>query len=219
MTVSLIFLGIIMATIIWWLLKHSLNTQPWVSDPVSDNFSGESLNTDFKAVGLTIFLAVATSLFALFVSAYSMRMGMSDWSPLSEPKLLWVNSGFLVAASISYEWTKSQLSNNEESNLKTSLLIAGVFSVLFLLGQLIAWNQLQESGHNLSGNPANSFIYVLTALHGLHLLGGLYVWGRSILKVWSGAINDVSTSIKLCAVYWHFLLIVWIVLFTLLLST
>ena len=144
---------------------------------------------------------------------------MSDWSPLNEPKLLWVNSGFLVAASICYEWTKSQLSNNEESNLKTSLLIAGVFSVLFLLGQLIAWNQLQESGHNLSGNPANSFFYVLTALHGLHLLGGLYVWGRSILKVWSGAINDVSTSIKLCAVYWHFLLIVWIVLFILLLST
>ena len=103
MTVSLILLGIIMATIIWWLLKHSLNTQPWVSDSVSDNFSGKSLSTDFRAVGLTIFLAVATSLFALFISAYTMRMEMSDWNPLNEPTLLWVNSGFLVAASICYE--------------------------------------------------------------------------------------------------------------------
>ena len=52
------------------------------------------------------------------------------------------------------------------------------------------------------------------------MLGGLWVWARSTIKVWTGAEADsVRLSIELCTVYWHFLLLVWIVLFGMLLST
>jgi cytochrome c oxidase subunit 3 len=72
----------------------------------------------------------------------------------------------------------------------------------------------------MSSNPANAFFYLLTAVHGLHILGGLYVWARSTAKVWTGASADtVRLSIELCTVYWHYLLLVWLVLFGLLLST
>jgi len=220
MTITLIFLAIIMATVIGWLLRQSLNTQPWVSDPAADSFSGASLDTNSKTVGLTTFLAVATSLFALFVSAYTIRMRVADWSPLAEPDLLWVNSAFLVLASVAYHWTRGQALAGKTASLKPGLLAAGVLSILFLVGQLAAWQQLQAAGYYASGNPANAFFYMLTAVHGLHMLGGLYVWARSMLRVWTGADADaVRLSIELCTIYWHFLLLVWVVLFGLLITT
>ena len=88
MYITLVFLGVIMATVIGWLLRQSLNTQPWVSDPAADAVTGASMSTNTKTVALTVFLAVATSVFALFVSAYTIRMEEPDWRPVSEPASL-----------------------------------------------------------------------------------------------------------------------------------
>ena len=104
--------------------------------------------------------------------------------------------------------------------VKVGLVVGGVCTSLFLLGQLAAWQQLNASGFFLTGNPANSFFYLLTALHGLHLLGGMWVWGRTTVRLFTGAnAESVRLSIELCTVYWHYLLLVWIGLFGLLLST
>jgi len=71
-----------------------------------------------------------------------------------------------------------------------------------------------------SSNPANGFFYLLTGLHGVHLLGGLVAWVRTSAKVRAGEDNArINMSVGLCAVYWHFLLVVWLVLFGLLLLT
>lgn len=220
MTITLVFLAVIMATVIGWLLRQSLNTQPWVSDPAADEVSGQSLDANAKTVGLTTFLAVAASLFGLFISAYTIRMKVADWSPVAEPDLLWVNTVFLILASVAYHWTRNQAVAGRSQNLRSGLLVAGALSILFLVGQLAAWQQLTAGGYPISGNAANGFFYLLTAVHGLHMLGGLYVWGRSVARVWQGADADaVRLGIELCTVYWHFLLLVWIVLFGLLLST
>jgi len=218
--ITLIFLGLFMACIIGWLLRQSLNTQPWVSDEVADQASGASLDINPRALGLAAFLAVAVSLFALFVSAYTLRMEEPDWVPVRDPDLLWINTGFLVLASIAYHWTRNQATAGRSENLAVGLMVSGVLSLLFLFGQLVTWQQLQDAGYFLAGNPANAFFYLLTAVHGIHLLGGLWVWGRSLQRVWSGAEADaVRVSIELCTIYWHFLLLVWVVLFGLLLST
>ncbi|MEM7501737.1 MAG: cytochrome c oxidase subunit 3 [Pseudomonadota bacterium] len=220
MQVTLIFMAIVMAAVIGWLLKHSLNTQPWVSDEVADADTGTSLRMNPKALGLTTFLAVAVSLFALFVSAYTLRMEEPDWIPVKDPNLLWINTAFLVLASIAYHWTRNQVVAGRGENLLAGLIAAGVLSVIFLLGQLATWQQLQEGGYYVGSNPANAFFYLLTAVHAVHLFGGLYVWGRSMRRVMSGAPPDaVRLSIELCTIYWHFLLLVWVVLFGLLLST
>lgn len=220
MTVSLVLLAVIMFIVIGWLLRQTLNTQPWVSHAADNAVSGTSLDTPVKTFGLVSFLAVATSLFALFISAYAMRMKMGDWSAVREPDLLWVNSGFLVLASIVYQWTRGAAARGERGKLKPGLLIAGLFTFLFLGGQLIAWTELQSSGHFLSRNPANAFFYMLTAVHGLHLLGGLWVWARSMVRLFGTAdAASLRVSIELCTVYWHYLLLVWVVLFALLLST
>lgn len=221
MTITLIFLAAIMATVIGWLLKQTFNIQPWVSNAADDAVTGASLDTHAKTIGLTSFLAVATSLFALFISAYTIRMRLApDWIPLSEPQLLWLNSGLLVLSSAAYHWTRNAAVAGRVERLKPGLIVAGLFALLFLAGQYMAWLGLHAAGETVRGNPANAFFYLLTALHGLHLLGGIWVWARSLARVFGGAsAESVRLSIELCTVYWHYLLLVWIVLFGLLLST
>ena len=221
MTITLIFLAIIMATVIGWLLRQTFNTQPWVSNAADDAVSGASLDGSTKAIALTTFLAVVSSLFALFISAYTIRMRLApDWIPLSDPRVLWANTGLMVLSSIAYHWTRNAAVAGRTSRLKPGLLVAGGLAVLFLVGQLLAWLELTNAGQTVAGNPANAFFYLLTGLHGLHLLGGVWVWARSLVRVFGGAsAESVRLSVELCAVYWHYLLLVWFVLFGLLLST
>ena len=108
MTITLVFLGIIMATVIGWLLRQTLNSEPWKTDDPLENQPGRGvLNIEPAKIGLISFIAVATSLFGLFLSAYMMRMKFADWTALSEPKLLWLNTGLLVLASIAFQLTRN----------------------------------------------------------------------------------------------------------------
>ncbi len=221
MTLTLVFLAIIMATVIGWLFRQTLNTQPWnANDPLENQPGRGVLNIDPAKIGLLSFIAVVTSLFALFLSAYMMRMKLGDWRPLPEPDLLWANTAILVLASFAFQLTRNAANKGQLAAVKTWLLVGGVCTALFLVGQLVAWRQLGASGYLITGNPANAFFYLLTALHGLHLLGGLWVWGRTTVRLMTGAdVESVRLSVELCTVYWHYLLLVWIGLFGLLLST
>ena len=221
MTFALVFLAIIMATVIGWLLRQTLNTQPWeANDPLENQPGRGVISTDPAKIGLFSFIAVVTSLFALFLSAYMMRMRLGDWRPVDEPDLLWLNTAVLVLASVAFQLTRGAARRGRPVTIKVGLLVGGACTTLFLFGQLMAWQQLYASGFFMTGNPANSFFYLLTALHGLHLLGGMWVWGRTTLRILTGAdAESVRLSVELCTVYWHYLLLVWIGLFALLLST
>jgi len=221
-TIALVFLAAIMATIIWWLLRQTLNVKPWVAQgPVKNVHGGHGLSLPPIKVGLGVFLVVATSLFGLSISAYFMRMHATDWSPLAEPGVLWFNTAMLVLGSIFFQWARTAAQRGQINGVRLGLLAGGGFTFAFLVGQLWAWQQLNAAGYYLATNPANAFFYMLTALHGLHLLGGLWVWGRTTAKLWRPdcEVADVRLSVELCTVYWHFLLVVWLVLFGLLLST
>ncbi len=169
---------------------------------------------------LGVFLAVATSLFALFISAYAMRMHFGDWKPLPEPRLLWWNSAVLVMTSIAMQATVSAARRGDRVALRNRLLVGGGLTCAFLVGQLLAWQQLNAAGYYLGSNPANGFFYLLTAVHAVHVLGGLVAWGRTALRLGRGEdVERLRLGVELCAAYWHFLLIVWFVLFGLLLMT
>ena len=221
MTFALVFLAIIMATVIGWLLRQTLNSLPWdANDPLENQPGRGVLNIDPAKIGLLSFIAVVTSLFALFLSAYLMRMKLGDWRPVDEPNLLWLNTAVLVLASAAFQSARGATKRGQPLTVKIGLLVGGACTALFLFGQLMAWQQLNAGGFFMTGNPANSFFYLLTALHGLHLLGGMWVWGRTTMRILTGAdARSVSLSVELCAVYWHYLLLVWIGLFALLLST
>jgi cytochrome c oxidase subunit 3 len=126
-------------------------------------------------------------------------------------------AGVLVVSSIALQWAHVAARRNDMDGVSVGLGAGGASAITFLVGQLLAWQQLSGAGYFLASNPANSFFYLITAVHGLHLMGGLVALGRTTAKVWRGAeMTQVRLSVELCAIYWHFLLLVWLVLLGLL---
>jgi len=220
-TTVLLALVTIMATVVWWLFRQTINVSPWTEQRAGDNLrGGGALSMPAVRVGLGVFLAVATSLFALMISAYYMRMEGADWTTLAVPNGLWLNTGALILSSIAMQWTQVAARRGRIDGVRRGLIAGGVLTFCFLAGQLWVWQQMNASSYFLTSNPANAFFYLLTAVHGLHLLGGLWVWGKTTAKVSRGAaVGEVRLSVELCTVYWHYLLLVWLVLFALLLTT
>ena len=209
-----------LAMLLGWLLKQSFNTTPWIADAVEESAYQAPFNARPKLVALTTFLAVATSFFALILSAYSLRMELGDWVPMTEPPILWTNTVLLILASVVFQWTRNHAVNGNADRIKPGLLLTGALTTAFLAGQWLAWQELNASGQYLTVNPSNAFFFLLTGLHGLHILGGMYVWARATVRTFGGQEMDVvKHSVELCTIYWHFLLLVWLVLFGLMLST
>jgi cytochrome c oxidase subunit 3 len=220
MSVIILFMAGIAAIAGWWLSHQRLAAKPWLEEGVLVDVRGEGASSPPPAkIGLGVFLAVVGSLFALFISAYSYRMNMADWRALPVPRLLWFNTGVLVLSSIALQWAHVAARRDDMDGVIVGLGAGGAFAVTFLVGQLLAWRQLNAAGYFLASNPANSFFYLITAAHGLHLMGGLAALGRTTAKVWRGsAMSQVRLSVELCAIYWHFLLLIWLALFGLLMG-
>jgi cytochrome c oxidase subunit III len=214
----ILFMALIAAIAGWWLSQQRLTAKPWLEEgPVGQFPGGDAMTWPAAKIGLGVFLAVASSLFVLFISAYSMRMNAVDWRALPVPRLLWINTGVLVVSSVALQWSSVAARRHDAEGVMIGLLAGGASAVIFLAGQLLAWQQLNAAGYFVASNPANSFFYLLTAVHGLHLTGGLVALGRTSAKVWrSSEIADTRLSVELCAIYWHFLLLVWLVLLGLL---
>ncbi len=201
---------------------HELTKKPWVTDQGAaiDLHGRGAFALPTASLGLRVFLAVVTVVFSLLVAAYAHRMALADWRPLPEPWLLWPNTAILILSSVGLQWARVAANRGRIDGVRVGLLAGGGFAFAFLAGQLLAWQQLAALGYFAATNPANAFFYLLTALHGLHLLGGLVAWGRTTAKMWRGCeVVELRLSVELCAVYWHFLLLVWLILFGLLLIT
>jgi len=220
MEIGLIVLATMLATLLGWLLKQSFNTTPWIAEAVEESAYQAPFNARPKLVALTTLLAVVTSFFALILSAYSLRMELGDWVPMTEPSILWTNTVVLILASVAFQWTRNHAVNGNAARIKPGLLLTGALTTAFLAGQWLAWQELNASGQYMTANPSNAFFFLLTGVHGLHILGGMYVWARATVRAFGGQEMDVvKHSVELCTIYWHFLLLVWLVLFGLMLST
>ena len=169
---------------------------------------------------LFFLMAVLTSMFFLFIVGYRIRMTEADWVPISDPALLWFNTALLIVAGWLMQRSRQAAREGMLQPLRTNLTLAGLVSLLFLAGQYLAWQQLSAAGYYVVTSPAAAFFALLTALHAVHLCGGLLVWLRSAVQAWRGAeIVSLKLTIELTTTYWHFLLLVWLVFFTLLLTT
>lgn len=217
----ILFLAVVGVIVGLWLSRQRLTAKPWLEEgPIGEVQGTGAVSTPAAAVGLGVFLVVIGALFALLVSAYSMRMTMTDWRPLPVPSLLWFNTGLLVASSAALQLARMAAGRRRMEDLKLGVLAGAGFALLFLLGQILVWRQLYAAGYFVAGNPANAFFYLLVALHGLHLSGGLVALARMAGKVWRGSdrYERIRLSTGLCAAYWHFLLFVWLVVMALLMG-
>jgi cytochrome c oxidase subunit 3 len=222
-SISVAFAAVLAGLVVWGLLVRRLTTRPWETHGAPEDLGHTgAVSVRPAKIGLWVLLAVITSLFGLFISAYYMRMGHAhgDWSSVPLPRVLWLNTIMLMLSSGGMQVARGAARGTQIDRVRIGLIAGGLFAVAFLVGQLWAWRELNESGY-LLGSPAVAFFYLLTAVHGLHLLGGLFVWGKTLVRIVPAGVEaiDVRSSVELCTVYWHYLLLVWLVLFAVLLST
>lgn len=168
------------------------------------------------SVALWVFMGVASVLFALFLAAYVMRMNGSDWSPLALPWQLKFSSLVLIAASLLLHGARRAAQAARWPASRRLLALGGAASLAFLAVQLAAWQALAAMQVPVAGNPAGSFFYLLTAMHGLHVLGGLVICAVTLRHVWQASDAGPAWQIGLCARYWHFLLAIWLLLYAVL---
>jgi cytochrome c oxidase subunit 3 len=193
--------------------------KPWATEQgkIDDLHAGGTTPAAARKLALMVFLAVVAVLFMLLVTAYGGRMAYEDWRPAPQIRLLWANTFVLILSSVALQWAQHSVRRGQMDAMRVGLLAAGALTVVFLFGQLLAWRQLGTMVHFEVTNPAIAFFYLITGLHGLHLLGGLVAWGRTVSRVWGDFdAAKIRQSVELCALYWHFLLLVWLVLFGLL---
>ena len=226
---SALLIAMLTAITVWWLLIQRLKDKPWLKQGVVPT-SQEGLTSSAPKVGLWVFLAVVSSLFGLFASAYTMRMaghgGLVAWQALDEPNVLWINTLILVLASGALQVARNRIDNDDLTGGRSYFLAAGLLTLVFLAGQALAWQQARAANDLGPESPAFAFFVLLTALHGLHLIGGLFVLGRTARRLFRGidagnvvARSRIRLSVQLTTTYWHWLLLVWLGVFALLLST
>jgi cytochrome c oxidase subunit 3 len=231
MSLTVAYTALATGIIVWFVLVMKLRSKPWEATAAGAPQTTGFFSVSAKRMGLWIFLAVVTSLFCLFLSAYYMRMGShavhgspmvaADWKSIRDPSILWFNTVLLILGSVTMQSARAAVAKSQVEQTRVRLFAAGLLTFAFLIGQWFAWREIRYSEFFTPLNPAVAFFYVLTAVHALHLLGGLFVWARTFARSLRKDVEliDVRLSVELTSVYWHYLLLVWLGLFAVLLST
>ncbi|CAG9173327.1 cytochrome c oxidase subunit 3 family protein [Cupriavidus pinatubonensis] len=162
------------------------------------------------SIGLWVFMCVVTVLFALFLTAYAMRMDSPDWQRIALPWQVWLSTALLTAGSVAMQVAVRLARAGRMAGARQAMRLGGLGAAAFVASQLWAWLALHAVHVGPASNPAGSFFYLLTAMHGLHVLGGLAGWAYA--AGFRGSGEGAVLRMTLCARYWHFLLAVWVVL-------
>ena len=200
-------------------LFGTLTQKPWEKEQASiDNYhQGKTFEISTQKSAVIIIFGIATVLFSLIFTGYIYSIPPNqDTNYLLKPNLLWFNTFVLFVVAYYFNRINSNLDNKETLKIKKDIILVGGLSYLFLFGQLLFWVQLIKSGNSISTNSYFSSFYVFTALHGVHLLGGLFFWGRvasRILKLHHSKITEEQKNISALSWYWTFLLVVWLTFF------
>jgi cytochrome c oxidase subunit 3 len=167
-------------------------------------------------------IASIVMLFTALTSAYIVRSASgNDWQPIAMPKVLWLSTLLIVISSLTMEVSRRSLKQQRDARYGRWLIITVGLGLSFLASQIIAWRQLVRQGLYLASNPYNSFFYLFTAAHGLHLLGGIMALTYLLLRTRQrrstidGELRRVGAADS-ATIYWHFMDVLWVALFFLL---
>jgi cytochrome c oxidase subunit 3 len=156
-------------------------------------------------------------MFTALTSAYIVRAGISnDWRPIAMPPLVFVSTGLILLSSFVIEAARRSLRNGDVMKSRNLLFITLLLGLGFVGTQLLTWQQLVAQGIYVSSNPHSSFFYVLTGLHGLHLLGGILALNYLLLRSWNRTKDDLvaegkrQTLTDVVTLYWHFMDGLWV---------
>lgn len=164
-------------------------------------------------LGLLIACASILAFFAALVVAFYWRSRTPPfWTPVALPRTLWLSTAIILVSSVTFEAARRVYRRGLHAAAARLLVVTACLGGAFLASQLSAWLDLVRRGFYLAQNPYSSFFYMFTGLHAAHLIGGLIamfivVLGRKTRR----------ETVDAVAFYWHFLGVLWIALFVILL--
>jgi cytochrome c oxidase subunit III len=174
----------------------------------------ETLSMNPKKFILWLFIVSIIMLFAAMTSAYLVRRAEGNWLDYTIPAVFSYSSVVLVISSLTMHWAYVAAKKDNFRSLKIAITITFALGMAFLYMQFQGWVQLVDQNVFFVGNPAGSFMYIFTGLHGFHLISGLIVLVFALVAAFRFKIHATSLNqIEIAAAYWHFLDILWLYLF------
>lgn len=183
----------------------------------------EPPQTDKFRIAMWFLLLVVLMTFGGLISAYVVisTNGVLEWRPFDLPIQVWVSTAFIVASSATYTIAQRALNADDQDKAKTWFTATTVFGAMFIASQLLAWFELVRRGVYVQSNPYAGFFYILTAVHAVHVIGGIIALGFIVLRTWNKTARDEELTRRkqisnAVGWYWHFMDALWIVLLVLL---
>ena len=180
--------------------------------------AGTQLAMHPKKFALWLFIASVIMIFAALTSAYIVRQADGNWLVFDLPNSFWITSAIILISSATMHWAYLSAKKDDLEGTKLAISITTVLGIAFLIGQFIAWGDMVTRNVYFVGNPSGSFVYVLSGLHGLHIIGGVIFLVVVLLTAFRYRVHSRNLAqIEMCATYWHFLDALWLYLFVFLL--
>lgn len=171
-----------------------------------------------RKFALWLFMITVIMIFAALTSAYIVRQGEGNWMAFELPFELWVTTGVILLSSVTMHWGYLSAKKDDLNKVKLAVGITTFLGVAFLVGQFYVWGVLVDSSIFFVGNPSGSFLYVLSGLHGLHLVSGVIFLIIVLISTLKYKVHSKNlVQLQMCATYWHFLDVLWVYLFVFLL--
>lgn len=156
-------------------------------------------------------------MFGAFTSAYIVRSEEGDWLQVVLPASMLLNTGLIVLSSAFMQWAYVSARRDNIGQIKLALALTMVFGAAFLVGQWNVWGELVQQKVFFGGtgsNPAGSFLYVITGVHGFHLITGLIYVGIVLASSFKYKVHSRNLlRMEMCTTYWHFLGGLWVYLY------
>lgn len=147
--------------------------------------------------------------------------GVLEWRPFDLPLQIWISTALIIASSLTYHIAKKAILRDDQPKAKNWLIATTILGGTFISSQILAWFALAARGVYVQSNPYAGFFFILTAVHAIHVLGGIIALGSVVLRTWQPIVSEElilkrKTYAEVVGWYWHFMDALWIVLVLLL---
>lgn len=179
----------------------------------NDSYTNNKIHP--KKFGLYIGFASILMMFAGLTSAYIVRQGAGNWLEFKMPNVFFLSTFTILLSSVTLHLSYKGFLKGNVNQYRYLLLLSGILALAFIVMQYLGWLQLNAIGVDLKGNPAGSFVYVISGIHAAHVLGGLGAIAIAIMHAFSLKYKVTAARklrFELTTNYWHFVDLLWVYL-------
>ncbi|MBS1575376.1 MAG: cytochrome c oxidase subunit 3 [Bacteroidetes bacterium] len=164
----------------------------------------------------TLWVAIGSivMMFAGLTSAYIVKSQQASWQAIVIPKIFWYSTATILLSSLTMQMALRSFKDREMRRYRMLIAITTALGILFVVLQYFGFQQLWDSGITFRGSSAGQFLYVISGLHVLHVLGGVIALIVMFIKAFFGLTKNYSSvPVELISTYWHFVDVLWLYLF------